>query len=61
MKINCRKKSLTVGEFISAAHDAWGGRRSSGFVWLAVNAYQVEFRGQQRFVFSKRNLNYLPF
>ncbi|HEX7617170.1 MAG TPA: hypothetical protein VF480_00475 [Verrucomicrobiae bacterium] len=61
MKTNCRKKPLTFGEFIAAAHDAWGGHRAGGFVWLAVNAHQVEFRGQHRFVFSRRNLNYLPF
>ena len=61
MKTNYRKKPLTFGEFVSAAHDAWGGRRASGFVWLAVNAHLVEFRGQQRYVFSRRNLNFLPF
>jgi hypothetical protein len=61
MKTNCRKKPLTFGEFVAAAHDAWGERRAGGFVWLAVNAHMVEFRGPQRFVFSKRNLNYLPF
>ena len=61
VKTNCRKKQLKFGEFIAAAHDAWGERRASGFVWLAVNAHLVEFRGQKRFVFSKRNLNYLPF
>jgi hypothetical protein len=61
MKTNYRKQSLTFGEFIAAAHDAWGERRASGFVRLAVNANLVEFRGQKRFVFSKRNLNYLPF
>jgi len=61
MKINCRKKSLTFGEFVAAAHDLWDERRASGFVWLAVNAHLVEFRGQKRFLFSKRNLNHLPF
>lgn len=61
MKTICRKKSLTFGESIAAAHDAWGGRRAGGLGWLAVNAYRVEFGGQQRFIFFKRNLNYLPF
>jgi hypothetical protein len=61
MRTNWRKKALTFGEFVTAAHDTWGERRASGFVWLAVNTQLVEFRGQQRFVFSKRNLNYLPF
>ena len=45
MKTNCRKKSLTLGEFIAAAHDAWGERWASGFVWLAANAHLVGFRG----------------
>ena len=61
MKTNCRKKSLTFGEFIAATHDAWSERRASGFVRLAFNAHLVEFRRPQRFVFSRRNLNYLPF
>lgn len=61
VKTNCRRKPLAFGEFITAAHDAWGERRASGFVWLAVKTHQLEFRGQHRFVFSKRNLNYLPF
>ena len=61
MKTNCRKKSLTLGEFVAAAHDAWGGGWASVFVWLAVNTNPVKFRGQKRFVFSERNLNYLPF
>ena len=61
MKANCRKKPLTFGEFIAAAHDAWGGRRISGLAGLDVNAHLVEFRRPQRFVFFKRNLNYLPF
>ena len=61
VKTNCRKKPMTFGEFIAAAHDAWGGRRASGLVELAVNANIVQFRRPQRFVFSKRNLSYLPF
>jgi hypothetical protein len=57
MKTNCGKKPLTFGGFITAAHAAWGKRRARGMVWLAVNARLVEFRGPQRFVFSKRSLN----
>jgi hypothetical protein len=57
MKTHRRKKPLTFGGFIAAAHDAWGKRRARGMVWLAVNAGLVEFRGAQRFVFSKRSLN----
>jgi len=51
------EKTADVCEFIVVAHDAWGERRASGLGSLAVNAQQVESRGQQRFVFSKQNLN----
>jgi hypothetical protein len=57
MKTNCRKKSLTLGEFIACAYDAWGKRRARGIVWLAVNARLVKFQGSQRFVFSNWSLN----
>jgi len=57
MKTNCRKKPLTFGEFITAAHAAWGKRRARGIVWLAVNASLVKFLGPQRYEFSKRSLN----
>jgi hypothetical protein len=57
MKTNRRKKPLTFGEFISAAHDAWGNRRARGIVWLAVNARLVKFRGPQRYEFSEQSLN----
>jgi len=57
MKTHRRKKPLTFGGFITAAHDALGKRRAKGIVWLAVNAQLVKFRGPQRFVFSKRSLN----
>jgi hypothetical protein len=61
MQADCRKKPQTSGEFITAARDIWHERRTSGFVWLAAKAPRVEFRGSQRFVFSKRELNYLLF
>lgn len=57
MKTNCRKKPLTFGGFITAAHDAWGKRRAKGIVWLAVNARLVKFQGPQRFAFSERSFN----
>ena len=60
MKMNGRKKPLTFSEFIVAAHGVLGGRRASGFVWLAANTYLDQFRGSQHFVFCKQNLNYLP-
>ena len=60
MKMNRRKKPLTFGGFIVPRTMLVGGRRASGFVWLAANAYLVEFRGSQRSVFSKQNFNYRP-
>jgi hypothetical protein len=57
MKTNYRKKPLTFGGFITAAHDVWGKRRAKGIVWLAVNAHWVKFLGPERFEFSKRSLN----
>ena len=57
MKTNQKEKALTFGEFIMAAHDAWGKRRARGIVCLAVNAHLVEFQGQRRFVFTKRRPN----
>ena len=44
---------MTLGDFIAAAYRAWGKRRAKGFVWLAVNAHLVEFRGRQRFLISE--------
>jgi hypothetical protein len=52
MKIDCRKKSLTFGEFVAQVYDIWGERKARGFVRLAVKSRLVEFRGQQRFVIS---------
>jgi hypothetical protein len=55
MRTNQEKKALTFGEFIMAAYDAWGKRRASGIVRLAVNAHLIEFQGRQRFEFSTRS------
>ena len=52
MKTDCRKKSLTFGEFIACAYDAWGKSKASGIVRLAIQALLIEFRGQKRFVTS---------
>jgi hypothetical protein len=57
MKTKRRKKPLTFGGFITAAHDTWGKRRAKGIVWLAVNSQLVKFKGPKRFKFSKRSLN----
>jgi hypothetical protein len=48
---------VTLGEFITAAHDAWGERRARGIVWLTLNARLIKFQGPQRFVFPKRSLD----
>ena len=48
MKTDDRKRALTFGDFVAAAYRAWGRRRTKGFVWLAVNARLIEFRGGQR-------------
>jgi len=55
MRTNQAKKALTFGEFVMAAYDAWGKRRASGIVRLAVNARLIEFQGRQRFEFSARS------
>jgi hypothetical protein len=49
MKTNCRKKSLTFGEFIAGVYDVCGKRKARGIVRLAVKAHWVAFRGQARF------------
>ncbi|MGA2028818.1 MAG: hypothetical protein ABSG87_01930 [Verrucomicrobiota bacterium] len=50
MKSNCRKKSLTFGEFIARVYDVWGERKARGIVLLAIKTHLIEFREQQRFV-----------
>jgi len=57
MKTNRRKRPVTLGEFITTAHDAWGERRAKGIVWLALNTRLAKFQGPQRFVFPKRSLD----
>ena len=49
MKTDCRKKSLTFGEFIAGIYDVCGKRKATGIVRLAIKARLIEFRGQQRF------------
>ena len=45
-----KKRGLMFGDFVEAAYRTWGRRRAKGYVWLAVNARLVEFRGTQRAV-----------
>jgi hypothetical protein len=52
MKNNGKTQALTFGEFVAAVYAAWGKRRGTGIVRLAVNARLIEFRGRERFVIS---------
>jgi hypothetical protein len=52
MKTIGKKKTLTFGDFITAAYHAWGARRAKGFVRLAVESHLVEFSGRRRLVIS---------
>jgi len=52
MKTNCRKRSLTFGEFVARVYDVWGERKGRGIVHLVIKAHLIEFRGNQRFVIS---------
>ena len=53
MKANCRKKTLTFGEFIARVYDVCGKRKAKGIVRLAIKAHLIEFRGDDRFVVSE--------
>ena len=57
MKNNDVIKTLTFGDFIQWAYVAYGKRRASGIVRLAVDARLVEFRGEQRVVISEQLSN----
>jgi hypothetical protein len=50
MKSNCRKKSLTFGEFVARVCYIRGERKAGGFVPLVVKSHLIEFRGHQRLV-----------
>jgi hypothetical protein len=52
MKNNCRKKSLTFGEFVACVYEGCDKRKARGFVRLAIKAHLIEFRGQERFVIA---------
>ena len=53
MKDSGKKKALTFGGFVAAAHAAWGKRKATEVVRLAANARLIEFRGGERFVISE--------
>jgi hypothetical protein len=50
MKTNCRRRSLTFGEFIARIYDVCGERKAGGIVRLAIEAHWIEFQGQNRLV-----------
>ena len=61
MKINEKKKALTLGDFIAATYRAWGARRARGLVRLALNSHLVVFRGRQRMVIPEESHENLSF
>jgi hypothetical protein len=50
--MNCRKKSLTFGEFIECVYDVCGQRKAGAMVRLAIKSRLIEFRGPQRLMSS---------
>ena len=52
MKATSKKKVLTFGEFIAAAHATWGKRQARGLVRLAVNAHLIHFLGHKQYLVS---------
>jgi hypothetical protein len=49
MNPHSKKKPLTFGDFVAGTYRAWGKRRASGIIRLAVKLHLVEFRGQHRY------------
>jgi hypothetical protein len=45
MKTTSRKKSPTLGEFITRVYDVCGERKAIGVVRLAAAAHLIELRG----------------
>ena len=54
MKPKPNKKVATFGDFIQSAYGAYGKRKGTGMVRLAVNSRVVDFRGNQRFFITER-------
>jgi hypothetical protein len=52
MKIDRRKSTITLGEFIASVYDVCGSRKAVGILRLAIKTGLIEFRGPQIFVFS---------
>ena len=47
MKLNDRKKTLTLGELIACVYETCGQRKARGIVLLAMEANLIEFRREQ--------------
>ena len=47
-----RKKALTFGDFVEGVYHAWGKRKATGIIQLAIKSNMIEFRGKERFVVS---------
>jgi hypothetical protein len=47
-KAGLNKKPLTFGDFVAGGYRAWGKRKATGIIQLAVQAHMVEFRKQPR-------------
>jgi len=54
MKPKPNRKMLTFGDFIERAYGAFGKRRGTGMVRLAVNSRVLDFRGGRRFFISEK-------
>jgi hypothetical protein len=46
------KQPLTFGDFVAGVYHAWGRRRATGIIDLAIKVHMIEFRGPERFVVS---------
>jgi hypothetical protein len=44
MKVNYRKKALTLGNLIETVYGVCGNRRAKGIIRLAIDAHVVVFR-----------------
>jgi len=54
MKPKPNEKVLTFGDFIHGVYSAYGKRKGTGVVRLAVNSGVLDFRGQYRFFIAEK-------
>jgi hypothetical protein len=45
-------RPLTFGDFVAGVYHAWGKRRATGIIDLAIKVHVIEFLGTERFVVS---------